>query len=458
MTAVDGLTSPGSPLGTLAYMSPEQVRAQDLDARTDLFSFGIVLYEMASGAPPFHGDSVGLIFDAILNRAPAPVGRLNPGLPQELERIVGKCLEKDRELRYQHASEIRADLQHLQRDRQLARFEPGRTVEEQPVLARHRVRWLSLGAAVLVAAAVAGAIYSRRPPTLSDKDTIVLADFANRTGDPVFDDTLRQGLAVQLQQSPFLSVISDERIGKTLAMMQQSPETRLTPEIAQAVCVRTTSAAVLDGSIASMGSQYILALRAKNCSTGDIVADEQAQVARKEDVLGSLSQMATQVRQKLGESVVTIEKYSRAAPGSDDGIFGRVEGVHRRDAGVRVIRRRAGRAAVRACDRDRSGLRGRPCEARDLLQQLRRIGEVAPEYEEGVRVAPSRERRRALLHRGDVRPVRHGQHGPGAGDAGSVGADLSARSHAARITGRFRHEEYRQIRAVDRRSREVTGS
>src|SRR6185436_14525534 len=159
--------------------------------------------------------------------------------------------------------------------------------------------------------AVAGAIYSRRPPKLTDKDTIVLADFVNRTGDPVFDDTLRHGLAVQLQQSPFLSLISDERIGKTLAMMQQSPETRLTPEIAQAVCVRTTSAAVLDGSIASMGSQYILALRAKNCATGDIVADEQAQVARKEDVLGSLSQMATQVRQKLGESVATIAKYSR---------------------------------------------------------------------------------------------------------------------------------------------------
>ena len=312
VTAVDGLTSPGSPLGTIAYMSPEQVRAQDLDARTDLFSFGIVLYEMASGAPPFHGDSVGLIFDGILNRAPAPVGRLNPGLPQELERIVGKCLEKDRELRYQHASEIRADLQRLQRDRQSARFEPGRTVEERPVLARRRARWLSIGAAaVVVTAAVAGVINSRRPAPLTDKDTIVLAEFANTTGDPVFDDTLRQGLAVQLQQSPFLSLISDERIGKTLAMMQQSPETRLTPEIAHAVCVRTASAAVLDGSIASMGSQYILALRAKNCSTGDIVADEQAQVARKEDVLGSLSQMATQVRQKLGESVATIEKYSR---------------------------------------------------------------------------------------------------------------------------------------------------
>ena len=310
VTAVDGLTSPGSPLGTIAYMSPEQVRAQDLDARTDLFSFGIVLYEMASGAPPFHGDSVGLIFDGILNRAPAPVGRLNPGLPQELERIVGKCLEKDRELRYQHASEIRADLQRLQRDRQSARFEPGRTVEERPVLARHRVRWLSIGAAVLVAAAVAGAIYSRRPPTLTDKDTIVLADFVNRTGDPVFDDTLRQGLAVQLQQSPFLSLISDERIRRTLPLMNQPADARLTPDVARVVCVRTGGAAVLQGSIAALGSQYVLGLRATNCATGDILADEQAQASRKEDVLSTLSQMATRFRTRVGESLATIERYS----------------------------------------------------------------------------------------------------------------------------------------------------
>jgi len=310
VTAVDGLTSPGSPLGTIAYMSPEQVRAQDLDARTDLFSFGIVLYEMASGAPPFHGDSVGLIFDGILNRAPAPVGRLNPGLPQELERIVGKCLEKDRELRYQHASEIRADLQRLQRHRQSARFEPGRTVEERPVLARHRVRWLSIGAAALAAAAVAGAIYSQRPPTLTDKDTIVLADFVNRTGDPVFDDTLRHGLAVQLQQSPFLSLISEERIRSTLPLMNQPADARLTPDVARVVCVRTGGAAVLQGSIAALGSQYVLGLRATNCATGDILADEQAQASRKEDVLSTLSQMATRFRTRVGESLATVERYS----------------------------------------------------------------------------------------------------------------------------------------------------
>ena len=222
----------------------------------------------------------------------------------ELERIVSKCLETDRELRYQHAAELRTDLERL-------RSGPGATMARHPALARRRALWLSIGAASVIAAVVAGAIYGRRPAPLTDKDTIVLADFANTTGDPVFDDTLRQGLAAQLQQSPFLSLVSDDRIEKTLAMMQQSPDARLTPEIAQGVCVRTASAAVLDGSIASLGSQYILALRAKNCATGDILADEQAQVARKEDVLGSLSQMATQVRQRLGESVVTIEKYSR---------------------------------------------------------------------------------------------------------------------------------------------------
>ena len=311
MTTLADLTGPGTVVGTVAYMSPEQVRAQDVDTRTDLFSFGVVLYEMATGTMAFQGDSPGIIFDGILNRAPAPMGQLNPALPQELERIVAKCLEKDRELRYQHASEIRADLQRVARDRHAGVVVPGATIEGRPVLRSRRTLWLSAGAAVVVAIAVAGAIYSRRPATLTDKDTIVLADFVNTTGDPVFDGTLRQGLAVQLQQSPFLSLVSDDRIGKTLAMMQQPPDAPLTPDIAQGVCVRTASAAVLDGSIASLGSQYILALRAKNCSTGDILADEQAQVARKEDVLGSLSQMATQVRQRLGESLATVEKYSR---------------------------------------------------------------------------------------------------------------------------------------------------
>ena len=308
-TALAGLTSPGSALGTISYMSPEQVRAQELDARTDLFSFGVVLYEMATGRLPFRDDSHGLIFDGILNRAPASAAQLNPELPQELERIIAKCLEKDRELRYQHASEIRADLQRLKRDRDSARPPPNATIKAPRALERRKL-WLSFAAAVVLAAAVAGAMYSRRPATLTDKDTIVLADFTNRTSDPVFDETLRQGLAVQLEQSPFLSLVSDQRIRQTLPLMNQPRDARLTPEIAQAICIRTASTAVLEGSIATLGSQYVLGLRATNCTTGDVLADEQAQAARKEDVLATLSQIATRFRTRVGESLATIEQHS----------------------------------------------------------------------------------------------------------------------------------------------------
>ena len=286
VTTIAG-TRQGVVMGTAAYMAPEQARGEAVDHRADIWSVGLVLYEMVKGTRP-----------------PQAV-RLRVEASPELERIVSKCLETERELRYQHAADLRTDLERLRRGQ-------GTTAAPQAALGRRRARLLSIGAAaVVVTAAVAGVIYSRRPAPLTDKDTIVLGEFTNRTGDPVFDGTLRQGLEAQLQQSPFLSLVSDDRIGRTLAMMQQPPDTRLTPEIAQGVCVRTASAAVLDGSIASLGSQYILALRAKNCSTGDIVADEQAQVTRKEDVLGSLSQMVTQVRERLGESEVTIEKYSR---------------------------------------------------------------------------------------------------------------------------------------------------
>jgi eukaryotic-like serine/threonine-protein kinase len=310
VTALAGLTSPGSAVGTIAYMSPEQVRAQVLDARTDLFSFGVVLYEMATGTTPFHSESQGVIFDGILNRAPASMAQLNPALPQELERIVAKCLEKDRELRYQHVGEIRADLQRLHRDRQSAPLVAAQG-DQRPAPTRRRAMLLVAGTAiVVVAAAVAGWVYSRRPAALTDKDTIVLAEFTNTTGDPVFDDTLRQGLAVQLQQSPFLSLVSDDRMRRTLALMDQRPDVRLTPDITQGLCVRTASAAVVEGSIASLGSQYVVGLRARNCTTGDVLADEQAQAARKEDVLGALSQIAIGFRTRVGESLATIEKHS----------------------------------------------------------------------------------------------------------------------------------------------------
>ncbi len=281
-------TIEGVVVGTIAYMAPEQARGEPVDHRADLWSVGLVLYEMAKGT-----------------RA-APAVRLRVEASPELERVISKCLETDPDLRYQHAADLRTDLERLTRGSDSALT--GR--EQQP--AKARARWTVVAAAAAaIALAAAGYIFYPRQAKLTDKDTIVLAEFTNTTGDPVFDDTLRQGLAVQLQQSPFLSLISDERIRRTLPLMDQPADARLTPDVARVVCVRTGGAAVLQGSIAALGSQYVLGLRATNCATGDILADEQAQATRKEEVLSALSQMATRFRTRVGESLATIEKHSR---------------------------------------------------------------------------------------------------------------------------------------------------
>jgi Flp pilus assembly protein TadD len=268
----------------------------------------VVLYEMATATRPFRGESSGIILDSILNRTPVPPVRLNPDTPSELERVIDKCFEKDRNLRYQHASDLRTDLQRLKRDTDSGRVTAGTPFEGTTALAKHwKVIVATAGA--MLALFGAGYFHFRAAPRLTDKDTIVLADFTNTTGDPVFDETLRQGLAIQLEQSPFLSLISDRRIHRTLALMQKPPDAKLTPEIAQEVCERSNSAAVLEGSISNLGSQYVLGLRAKRCRTGEILDDEQAQAAKKEDVLNVLSQIAGRFRSRIGESLATVKEH-----------------------------------------------------------------------------------------------------------------------------------------------------
>jgi serine/threonine protein kinase/predicted Zn-dependent protease len=330
----DTLTIEGAILGTWFYMSPEQARGTELDARTDIFSLGIVLYEMATGEKPFVGNTARETVDAILKQQPASPLNRNPNLPFQLEAILARALEKDREFRYQTAYELRADLQRLRREvesatqplvvpkrqdaspvlsgpqRQLPLARPARGSKfiERPLAKTLKV---ATPAVLLVVALAVGVFYfSHRAKALTEKDTIVLADFDNKTGDSVFDDTLKQALAVDLGQSPFLNILSDRKVAATLRLMGRSPDQPLTGEVARELCQRVGSKALLASSISALGSNYVIGLNAINCASGDPLVKQQVEAHGKEEVLKTLGNAATDMRGKLGESLTSIQKFA----------------------------------------------------------------------------------------------------------------------------------------------------
>ena len=292
------LTRPGTTAGTAGYMSPEQVRKEKLDARTDLFSFGMVLYEMATGRRAFEGDTVAVIHEAILHQTAVPAYELNSAVPRRLDNIIFKALEKDRSQRYQSAAEMRKDLAKVQR-------------QMQPQRVRLR-KWLAAAALLAVVAGVSWSYWSyRHRVTLAPTDTIVLADVDNRTEDPVFDDALNTALRYEMEQTPYLNVLGLDKAYATMGQLKLAPTTKITPEVARQICSKTNSKMVISDSIADAGNRYHLEMRGLDCGSGATLAEESTDISARNQVVHELGATAVRLRRKLGEPAESLARFNQ---------------------------------------------------------------------------------------------------------------------------------------------------